>query len=382
MIFPKVTIIIINWNNWKDSIECLESVYKIKYPNYDIILLDNGSKNDSLKKIEEYCEKSRMTLINYFKFENKNIKVYNHTKKDSFNKNQRDYLSDNINKKLILIKSDINYGFTEGNNIAVRFTLKCIDSEYLMLLNNDTVVDSEILSNLVQMGEHDRNMALIQPKLLYYYESNKINTTGNQMDMLGSLQCRGVGEIDKNQYDTFITEFFSASGACVLIRKSFISEFNENELFDPLLFAYHEDVDLSFSARVLGHKIAYSPDAICYHKEGSSFKNNYKKYYWAQRNNLRVLIKNYSFKYLIFIIPSTLFIDIIFVLSSIIFKRKLIYLKIFINSLYWNLKHLSSTLEKRRNIQNKRKVPDKDITRFMEHKSLKLSPNNYVLKRD
>src|SRR3989344_9330156 len=109
--FPKVSIIILNWNGWKDTIECLESLYKITYPNYEVIVVDNGSKDDSVKQIRKVIKK---------------------------------------NTRLILNKD--NSGFAEGNNVAMRQVLKEKKSKYVLLLNNDTVVDKNFLEPLVETG--------------------------------------------------------------------------------------------------------------------------------------------------------------------------------------------------------------------------------------
>src|ERR1700690_2923308 len=139
---PKVSVIILNWNGWKDTIECLESLYQIDYPNYDIILVDNHSEDDSIQKIRDYCEgkiRPKSTFYNYNQ-ENKPIQIFEYTQKEiekdlqtNKSKGYQDLSSD---KKLILIKNDKNYGFAEGNNVGIRYSLKTLNPQYILLLNN------------------------------------------------------------------------------------------------------------------------------------------------------------------------------------------------------------------------------------------------------
>ena len=142
---PKVSIIILNWNGWQDTIECLESLFQINYPNYDIVLVDNASKDNSIKKIEDYCNGNIKVKSNFFRYkkENKPIKIINLTFKDQqyFFKDEYDIKGLPSQRKIFLIENQLNYGFAEGNNIGIRFSLKTLSPDYLLLLNNDTVVD-------------------------------------------------------------------------------------------------------------------------------------------------------------------------------------------------------------------------------------------------
>jgi len=337
----------------------LESVYELDYPNYNVVLLDNNSTDNSLNRIRKYCSDYNIKISEFTE------EVDNKLKKEIFN------AENNSNNNLILIKNKKNYGYTKGNNIGIKFALNNLIPNYLLILNNDTKVDKNLLKNMVLTSQKDEKIAILQPKLLFYDDHKIINTTGNKMDIFGSTMARGFCEIDSGQFDNLrTTGFFYASGACFMIKKKFILEFNKDELFDSLLFAYHEDVDLNFTARILGFNIVYCPEAICYHKQGGSPKNYYIKLYWIQRNKFRIIIKNYSFQYLIFILPTSIFIDFLSALFSTLYRMKLEYIKIFLKSIIWNIKNISNTIEKRKIIQSKRKVSDKEIMQFMELKPL------------
>ena len=153
---PKVSIIILNWNGWKDTLECLESLYQINYPNYDVIVIDNGSEDESIKKIREYCKGKIETKSDFFEYseDNKPIKIFEFKEEELETKKtiNNEFSSLSPNKRLILIKNHKNYGFAEGSNIGIRFALKSFNSDYILLLNNDTVVDKTFLTELVICG--------------------------------------------------------------------------------------------------------------------------------------------------------------------------------------------------------------------------------------
>ena len=148
---PRVAIIVLNWNGWENSIECLESIYKIDYPNYDLILVDNASDDDSIEKIRGYCGGKIEVESNYVNYtdQNKPINVREIDHHEMMEIELEDVNGLNHEKNLLFIKNDKNYGFAEGNNIAIRFAMEKLDPEYVLLLNNDTVVDNKFLNELI-----------------------------------------------------------------------------------------------------------------------------------------------------------------------------------------------------------------------------------------
>ena len=175
---PSVGIVILNWNSWEDTIECLESLYQITYPNYSIILVDNGSENESIQKIKEYTKGKIKVKSKYLKYnpKNKPIKVLELTNKmaarisnkSDLGKKDKEILKLKSNEKLILIKNDKNYGFAEGTNIGMRFALKIYDFDYLLMLNNDTAVEPDFLTKMVTAGEEHPKAGIIGPRIPYY----------------------------------------------------------------------------------------------------------------------------------------------------------------------------------------------------------------------
>ena len=189
----RVAIIILNWNGWKDTIECLESLYQINYNNFDVIVIDNDSHDESLEKIRNYASGKIYVKSDFFEYNSntKPIKILEYTKRDS------EHINDEINffklpsNRLILIKNDANYGFAEGNNIGIRYAVNNLSSDYILLLNNDTVVDKDFLKEMVNIGESSTNIGIIGPKIYYYYEKNIIWCIGeNRLEICQRLTSR------------------------------------------------------------------------------------------------------------------------------------------------------------------------------------------------
>ncbi len=365
---PKVTIITLNWNRWKHTIECLGSLNHIDYDNYRVILVDNASTDGSLGKIEAYCT-NELKLSSYVTDDlvrNKPTTVAHYTKVDAAPGADRSgAIAQQADNALTVIQNGQNYGFAEGNNIAVAYALDTLDPDYVLLLNNDTVVEKNFLDELVHAAEHDGQIGLLQPKILRFADLT-IESTGIMCDTLAYSKFRGLYEKDEGQYDNDREEgFFYASGACVLIRKSLLVALS-GECFDPQLFAYYEDVDLSWIARLIGLKVVYCPVSVCYHKGNASFRDETSlALYLNHRNRLRVMIKNYSLRTLIFVLPLTIVLKFSLLAVDCIVNLDSSYLFSFLKSLGWNVLNLRSALVLRMRIQSKRKLRDEEIIKHM-----------------
>lgn len=235
----KITIIIVNWNNQKDLLECLDSLNKVVVKNYQLstVIVDNASDDDSVTKV-----KSKYPDIN-------------------------------------LIVNSHNLGFAEGNNCGIKFAIGN-KADYILLLNNDTIVDKNFLPPLLNSAENDLSLALISPKIYfsagyeYHLDCYKNSEQGKVIWYAGGIidwdniicSHRGVDEVDKGQYDTAVTTDFN-TGCCVLIRTNALTKIG---LFNPKYYLYFEDVDLSIRAKKAGFRIFYEPKSFIWHKNASS----------------------------------------------------------------------------------------------------------------
>ena len=278
----KVSIIIINWNGWEDTIECLESVLQINYDNYNIILVDNCSEDNSIEMIERYCKGELKVNSEYFNYDslNKPIQISEYFEEElrSGEKNNHGYqLKNSI--KVTIIKNKKNHGFSGGNNIGIEYAMENFDPEYVLLLNNDTVVDKEFLNELILPLENDRVLGLSGPKIYYYTHNNQnniINFAGGKINFLtGTARHIGFNETDKQQYNEMeIVDYLE--GSCILIRKNV---FDEVGLLDDNYFAYWEETDFCMRALKKNYASIFVPKAKIWHKVSSSSKGKLKTYY-------------------------------------------------------------------------------------------------------
>ena len=225
---PKIAIIIINWNTYQLTFNCLKSLKACTYKNKTIFLVDNGSKDGSGDKIA-------------FEFPDINF-----------------------------IKNEINEGFTGANNKALKVILKQ-NFDYVLLLNNDTEVKPNFLSLLEARMDSDQNLAATQPLILDFPNKNTIwNGGGSFNTFFGLSKTRYNGLIYKPQLkiETF-TEWIS--GCCILVKIEVIKEVG---LLDNRFFAYFEDVDWSIRMTKLGYKLGVVPKSIIYHQSSGSTKMN------------------------------------------------------------------------------------------------------------
>jgi len=295
---PSVSIIILNWNGWSDTVECLESIYHLNYSNYQVIVVDNNSSEDSIQKIEDYALGKIEIKSNFFKYDpnDKPIEIIQYRKKNSFTFN-----FPNDNKQLILIKNDMNYGFAGGNNIGIEFSLKNLNPDYILLLNNDTVVDKDFLKILLQEGEIDAKIGILGPKMYYYDDPNVIWCIGGKIDWkLARGLHVGINETDIGQYSEKMN-FDYINGSAILIKKEVLDDVG---LLDEKFFLYFEETDLALRAYKKGYNSTYIPNAKIWHKvskSGGGVKKEIGLYYitrnrwlfmkkWAPKSDLFIFV--------------------------------------------------------------------------------------------
>ena len=260
MIKPKVGIIVLNYNGWRDTLECLDSLFRNDYPNYSIILIDNFSTDDSVEHIDNYCEntmkcvslnlKSRITM--------NEISCYNH-------ENRKEDLQDDILKcYLFFVKNNQNYGFAEGNNIGIKLAQDFFDPDYFLLLNNDTTVEKSFLSELVNYAENDREGGFFGPKVYFYHNKTTIQFLGGgKVNLLTGLAYNvGRGKKDSSRYNQNV-DLDYIGGSCLLCKKRVIKEIG---LLDPKFFLYWEETDWCFRGLDAGYKCRYVYKSKIWHK--------------------------------------------------------------------------------------------------------------------
>jgi GT2 family glycosyltransferase len=287
--YPLVSVIILNWNGWKDTLECLESLYQIKYPNYKVILVDNNSQDQSLNKIRQYCQGQIPVETKFVKYHENNkpikireitnqqpekvgpeIKGHETVAKEIAEPGIEFDAGDSSKPVLNLLKNDANYGFAPGNNIAIKYTLKTHNPDYIFLLNNDTVVDPDFLDKLVGSSQNDPEIAVAGPLIYYYDFKGRRDVVANLGGKINLSNYPGYYDLSDNySVDDFSGDLIDCdwiSGAALLLK---IKELPVNYLNEKLFFGC-EDIDLALNLKEYGYKSVLVKDAFLWHKEGVS----------------------------------------------------------------------------------------------------------------
>ncbi len=276
----KVYIVILNWNGYDDTSECLESLKKIEYSNYRVIVVDNGSPNNDAQRL-----KNRYS----------------------------DYID--------LIESQENLGFSGGNNLGIR---KALDNnaDYIVLLNNDTIVEENFLSLLVSSARTSEKIGITTPKINYYSQKSKIWSAGGEISKIrGSGFSKGEKRNEKEFYKNRFITF--ASGCCLLIKKEVIEKVG---LLDEKYFLYLEDADYCLRVVKKNYKILFVAESKIYHKVNSTttYENSYLPIYYNTRNRLyfsKKLLSNWYYFVKIYLFITMLLKSIIWNLKS---KKELV----------------------------------------------------------
>ena len=301
-----VSIVILNYNSNDLLTNCVESILKTTYKNYEIIVVDNNSKDQSQKK----C-------------------------KDQYN-------------QIKLIQNQENLGYCEGNNIGLRQ----IKGEFIVILNPDTLVDPNWLSELIE-GYTKFGDGLFQPKLLTMDDHGRIGSAGNMINLFGFGYSHGRGVQDNEEFDHEKIISY-ASGTCLFTSKKVLDKIG---LLDSFLFAYHDDLEIGWRASEYEIKSYYIPKSVVYHAESFNFKWSPLKFYYLERNRHYCILTHYSRTTFYKILPNLILIEfavLYFYLSKGMLSEKI---KAYFNILK-NRKHIK---KKYNEIQKNRIKSDKEI---------------------
>ncbi|TEU12046.1 MAG: glycosyltransferase family 2 protein, partial [Anaerolineales bacterium] len=218
---PHVLVIVLNWNGLVDTLECLESLACLDYPDYKVVIVDNGSMDGSVKAIREHFP------------------------------------------DVTLIENEENLGYAGGNNVGLRYAM-AQGADYALLLNNDTVVDPAFLRILVDAAEADPTVGIVGPTIYYHERPDVIWSAGGAIDWRrGSTRMVGLDEQDEGQFGQVLRTVDFVTGCAMLVRRAVLEQ---AELLDERFFAYYEETEWCVRASRAGFKIVHVPLACIWHK--------------------------------------------------------------------------------------------------------------------
>lgn len=288
---PKISIIILNWNGWKDTIECLESLYKINYNNYNVIVVDNNSEDDSIENIKKYLmgeiavhPKSRENNLH-----ERPTRYTEYTKEEWEKNTTKKKLKLDFDKEIVIIRNDNNDGFAEGNNIAIKKIINVAD--YILLLNNDTVVDSDFLKELIEVMESHKDIGIAGPIVYHYNETDKIQSAGGMLDWKKGISPHIIRK-EKLRSSENITDVDYIMGCSLLVKCDLVEKVG---LLDKNFFVYWEETDFCTRAKKKNYRIVSVWNSKIWHKGGSTTKKTNGFYeYHITRNRFWFMRKNAS----------------------------------------------------------------------------------------
>lgn len=263
---PKIHLIVLNWNDKELSRKCLSSIEKVSYSNYEVLIVDNNSEDGSVEFFKQHFP----------------------------------------NYDILALKDNLKYA--GGNNAAVDY-LQPNEEDYLVFINNDTIVSSDFLDHLIDPFLNDPNCIITVPKILFAMDINKIWYAGGLVNMWkGTIDHIGIRNFDAPRY-SFMMETDYATGCCLCIS---YNDFKKLNYFDTTFNMYCEDVDLSIRAKKMNRKIVYSPKSIILHSVSQSLgENSLKKIrnklsgqvklFWKHASGLQII--TLTFHWLLFYLP-------------------------------------------------------------------------------
>jgi len=293
----RVYVILVNWNGWPDTIECLESVLRLDYTDYRVIVCDNGSTDDSLTQIVDWAEGHSLVSAAVERIPRHDLvspPVEKPLSYAVYDRSQAEGGGDrSLDPRLILIRTGGNLGFAGGNNIGLRYALARGDFEHAWLLNNDTVVEPQSLMALVARMADKPSAGMCGSTLVHYDNPDRIQARG------GGWYCKWIGlpwhigQLEKTSVrprQEHVEKWMNyVVGASMLVSRDFLIDVG---LMCEDYFLYFEETDWAMRAKGR-FTVAYAPDSVVFHKIGRSLgtsSNPLKKSavcdYYAIRNRL------------------------------------------------------------------------------------------------
>lgn len=243
---PKITIIILHWNNYTDTLSCLASVAELDYDNYQVVVIDNGSSNNSAAIIADA---------------HPDIKIL-------------------VAKK--------NLGYTGGNNMGIEFAIQD-GCDFVWLLNDDVTVAPNSLSALVGVAITNPKVGFLGPKVYMHEDRQRFLSCGGIIDNYWHPRLLGIGELDKGQYDD-TSEVDYLSGCALLVSQETIQAIG---MLDDDFFAYHEDIEWCYRGKRANLKVVFVPEAKVWHPDTQKRDGNSPLVtYYISRNSLIFAKKN------------------------------------------------------------------------------------------
>ena len=311
----KVSILVLNYNGVGFLDDCLNSLQELNYPEYEVILIDNASSDDSVEYVRQNFPWAGVVI---------------HEK---------------------------NYGFCKGYNRSIGYAT----GEYLAFLNNDTRVDQNWLAELMRAAQ-EHQADICGSKMLSFDNPKTICSLGGKITPIGIGYDIGLNTKDEQGKNQAPTPVGAVGSGAMLIKKSVFSDLQG---FDPDYFAGVEDLDLCWRAWLMGYKVIQVPSSVVYHKVGGSWgsRESSQRIFLGQKNRLANMTKNLEFANVVKGLVISTGYDLIRMAMFLARGKFRNMLSLTKGTVYF-IKELPRTLEKRKSIQDSRLLSDKELYRL------------------
>ena len=294
-----VCIVILNWNGWSDSIECLESVFRMDFRDFQVVLCDNDSKDRSLDHIKAWADGELSCVPGGGVLREPTYPVPKPIRYSEYRRKDIECLADATNEKapLVLIQTGENRGFAGGNNIGLCYAMKRRDMEFVWLLNNDTVVCRDALKSMVGQMRLNPSAGICGSKIMSYHEPDKVQTLGGRSfnKWLGIPGPIGAGTAASLPVDQagVLRRMAYVTGASMFVSRAFL---NDVGLMDERYFLYYEEIDWVIRAKNR-YSLEFTPESVVYHKEGASTgtTSSYCADFYNIRSRIRFTRKHFPY---------------------------------------------------------------------------------------
>lgn len=280
---PFVGIVILNWNGWRDTLECLDSVERLTYPAFDVVVVDNGSTDESIERIHGWALARGAA----------GPRALSPTEGAGMGSGfqyllrMRDQESARGSaRRLALIALTENRGFSAGHNVGIRYVLRQ-GAQHVFVLNNDAVVEPEALAHLVAAAAEDAGVGMVAPAVYRYFDRE-------QVDRLGLVMTKAGLVYDRRSPDD--GPFLCPSGCAALYSRAMLDAVvDHGEYFDEEFFAHCEDADLGIRAIARGFTGVLAARSCVFHKIGGSTggPGSATTVYLRNRNTIWMIAKNF-----------------------------------------------------------------------------------------
>jgi GT2 family glycosyltransferase len=306
---PRVYIVLVNWNGCLDTVECLESVFRLRYGNFRVVVCDNGSSDGSVGHIAAWAEGRTAywppnTPMGRFT----DPPIAKPLEYRLIEPDDRQEFPQCF-ERLVILPTGENLGFAGGNNVGIQFALRQGDCDFLWLLNNDTVVDPEALDHLIERARGDGCVGMVGATIRYYDCSGTVQALGGarfskfwaRSSFLGN--GRPISDFDEAAIRRVEDELDWICGASLFLPKRFLENVG---MMEERYFLYYEELDWAFRAKGR-FRLGYSPKALVYHKHGVTTKEKWQSSessYFMYRSRLK-FYRKFLPSYLFFCLLAT-----------------------------------------------------------------------------